>query len=98
MLSTVTLNNQGLVDLLQAAVTGLAPKKPYLLALANHADGTGELEPLANFMSNPAGAAIVTAIGPLRKASQGNVDHLRRYLVVLSILDGKPNEILQVQQ
>lgn len=98
VLSTVTLNNQGLVDLLQAAVTGLAPKKPYLLALANHADGTGELEPLANFMSNPAGAAIVTAIGPLRKASQGNVDHLRRYLVVLSILDGKPNEILQVQQ
>jgi len=31
--TTVTLNNQGLVDALEAAVPGLAPKKPYLLAL-----------------------------------------------------------------
>ncbi|MDD2934001.1 MAG: YncE family protein [Methylotenera sp.] len=98
VLSTVTLNSQGLVDLLQAAVTGLMPKTPYLLAMANHADGTGTLEPLAKFMSNPAGAAVVTAIGPLRKASQGNVDNPRRYLVVLSVVDGKPDAIQQVQQ
>jgi hypothetical protein len=31
--TTVTLNNQGLIDLLQAAVTGLKPKTTYLLAL-----------------------------------------------------------------
>jgi hypothetical protein len=31
--TTVTLNNQGLIDLLQAAVTGLQPKANYQLAL-----------------------------------------------------------------
>lgn len=30
--TTVTVNNQGLIDLLEAAVTGLDAKQPYLLA------------------------------------------------------------------
>jgi hypothetical protein len=33
VLTTVTLNNQGLFDLLQAAVTGLKPKSKYQLVL-----------------------------------------------------------------
>lgn len=96
--TTVTLNNQGLIDLLEAAVTGLEPKKPYLLALASNADGSGTLEPIANFMSNPAGAAIVTALGPLRKAVEGNAASPRRYLVIAAVNDGKPGTVLQVQQ
>jgi YVTN family beta-propeller protein len=96
--TTVTLNNQGLIDLLQAAVTGLEPKKPYLLGLVANADGSGTLEPIAKFMSNPAGAAIVVAIGPLRKAIAGSEDAPRRYLVVAPANDGKPGAVLQVQR
>jgi YVTN family beta-propeller protein len=96
--TTVTLNNQGLIDLLQAAVTGLEPKKPYLLGLVANADGSGTLEPIAKFMSNPAGAAIVVAIGPLRKAVAGSEDAPRRYLVVAPVNDGKPGPVLQVQR
>src|SRR6266403_3325257 len=42
----VSLSDQGLVQVLQAAVTGLEPGKPYLLALATEPSGTGVLEPL----------------------------------------------------
>ncbi len=37
-----------------------------MLALASQPDGTGVPEALAAFMTNPAGAAIVNAIGPIR--------------------------------
>ncbi len=59
----VTLFDQGVLQTLQAAVTGLTPKKPYVLALSADPKGAGPLEPLAAFMTNPAGAAIVNAIG-----------------------------------
>ena len=100
--TTVTVNNQGLVDLLQAAVTGLEPKKAYVLALAMRADGSGPLEPVARFMGNPAGAAGVTTLGPLRKAvdkatQSGPAE--RRYLVIAAQgADGKPGEVVQVQR
>ena len=96
--TTVVVNNQGLVDLLQAAVTGLEPKKPHLLALSANADGSGALEPVARFMSNPAGAAVVNAIGPLRKAVQGGGSSPRRYLVISATTDDKSGPPLQVQR
>ena len=96
--STVVVNNQVLVDLLQAAVTGLEPKKPYLLALSMNADGSGALEPVAKFMTNPAGAAVVNAIGPLRKSVEGNPNTPRRYLVVAAMTDDKPGVPVQVQR
>ena len=34
--TTVAINNQGLIDLLQAAVTGLQPKQSYELVLVEH--------------------------------------------------------------
>jgi YVTN family beta-propeller protein len=58
---------QGLVQVLQAAITGLPPKQPFVLALSGDPKGTGRLEPLAGFMTNPAGAAIVNTIGPIRQ-------------------------------
>src|SRR5215472_13013527 len=64
--TSVSLSDQGLVQVLEAAVTGLEPGKPYLLALASEPSGTGVLEPLQGFMTNPAGAAVVNAIGPIR--------------------------------
>jgi YVTN family beta-propeller protein len=96
--TTVAVNNQGLVDLLEAAVTGLEPKKPYVLALVNNADGSGPLEPVAKFMTNPAGAAIVVTVGPLRKAVQGNEGSQRRFLVIVPLIEDKPGTPVQVQR
>src|SRR6266481_3830365 len=81
--TSVSLSDQGLVQMLEAAVTGLEPGKPYLLALANEPSGTGVLEPLQGFMTNPAGAAIVNAIGPIRQFVRGEKNTPRRYLVIL---------------
>jgi YVTN family beta-propeller protein len=96
--TSVTVNNQGLVDLLEAAVTGLEPKKPYLLALSGQANGSGDNEPIARFMTNPAGAAVVVAVGPLRKAVQANGGNPRRYLVIAPLNDDKPGTPVQVQR
>jgi YVTN family beta-propeller protein len=63
-LTTVTLNNQGLIDLLQAAVTGLKPKSKYQLVLTRkNEEPYGSIEPLTEFQTNPAGAAIVNHAG-----------------------------------
>ena len=96
--TTVVVNNQGLVDILQAGVTGIEPKKAYFLALSNNADGSGPLDPVARFIANPAGAAIVGAIGPLRKAVQGSSGNPQRYLVIAPVVDDKPGIPIQVQR
>jgi YVTN family beta-propeller protein len=96
--TTVVVNNQGLVDLLQAAVTGLEPKKPYVLALSSNADGSGSLDTVAKFMTNPAGAAIVNAIGPLRRSVEGTGDSPRRYLVIAPNNGDKRGVPVQVQR
>jgi YVTN family beta-propeller protein len=96
--TSVALFDQGLTQVLQAAVTGLAPKQPYVLALARQADGCGPLEALASFTTNPAGAAIVSAVGPIRQIVQSDVKSDRRYLVLVS---GTPDNLgspVQVQQ
>jgi YVTN family beta-propeller protein len=80
--TSVSLFDQGLIQVLQASVTGLAPKQQYVLALAEHADGTGTLQPLAAFMTNPAGSAIVNATGPIRQIVGPSVNTERRYLVI----------------
>jgi hypothetical protein len=88
--TSVTLFNQGLVQVLEAAVTGLTPKQPYVLALSAKPDGTGPLQPLTPVMTNPAGAAIVNAIGPIRQIVQSNETATKRYFV---ILPGTPDRL-----
>jgi YVTN family beta-propeller protein len=95
--TSVSLFDQGLVQVLQASVTGLEPKRPYILALANEPDGNGGLEPLSAFMTNPAGAAIVDSVGPIRQIVQGEEKAPRRYLVVASGTPDKPGMPVQVQ-
>src|ERR1700733_10937693 len=95
--TTVTLFNQGLVQVLEAAVTGLAPKQPYVLALSTKPDGSGPLQPLTTFMTNPAGAAIVNAIGPIRQIVQSNEPSTKQYLVMLPGTPDKPGAPAQVQ-
>jgi len=81
--TSVSLFDQGLVQVLEAAVTGLEPGKPYVLALASEPSGTGTIEPLQAFMTNPAGAAVVNTIGPIRQLVRGESNSPRRYLVIL---------------
>ena len=69
-----------------------------MLALSSSANGSGPLDPLAKFMTNPAGAAIVVAIGPLRKVVDASANPARRYLVVATEVDGKPGAVVQVQR
>ncbi|WP_431102807.1 YncE family protein [Roseateles noduli] len=95
--TSVSLFDQGLLQVLQASVTGLTPRQPFLLALAESRDGRGALQPLANFMTNPAGAAIVNAIGPIRQIVQSDAPAARRYLVIVPVVNGKPGEPVQTQ-
>ena len=94
----ITLFDQGLVQVLQAGATGLEPRKPYVLALSTEADGGGTLQPLAAFMTNPAGAAVVNAIGPIRQVVQTDAGSARRWLVIAPGTAAAPGAAVQVQQ
>ena len=96
--TSVSLSDQGLVQVFEAAVTGLEPGKPYLLALATEPSGTGVLEPLQGFMTNPAGAAIVNTIGPIRQLLRGEDKIPRRYLVILPGTPDDHGAAVQVQR
>ena len=48
-------------------------------------------------MTNPAGAAIVNAVGPIRQVVQGEDRIQRRYLVIAEGHADKPGHIVQVQ-
>ena len=95
--TSVSLFDQGLIQVLQASVTGLEPKQPYVLALMNEGDRENSLEPLAAFMTNPAGAAIVNATGPIRQVVHGEGNMPRRHLVIAEGRADKPGRIVQVQ-
>jgi YVTN family beta-propeller protein len=95
--TSVSLFDQGLIQVLQASVTGLEPKQPYILALSHERNGEGPLEPLAAFMTNPAGSAIVNATGAIRQVVHGEDKIQRRYLVVAEGHADKPGHIVQVQ-
>jgi YVTN family beta-propeller protein len=95
--TSVALFDQGLLQVLQASATGLSPKQAYVLALAPHADGTGALAPLASFVTNPAGSAIVNAVGPIRQLVRGEQAGPRRYLVIATGSEKAPGRPVQVQ-
>jgi YVTN family beta-propeller protein len=96
--TTVALFDQGLTQILQAGVTGLLPKHPYQLVLSANPDGSGSVEPLASFMTNPTGAAVVNAAGPIRQIVQAAVPDVRRYLGIREGTANAPGAIVQVQQ
>ena len=95
--TSVSLFDQGLIQILQASVTGLEPRQKYVLALAEHGDGSGTLQPLAAFMTNPAGAAIVNAAGPIRQIVDQSAAAARRYLVIASGDVAMPGEAVQIE-
>jgi len=71
--ASVAVNSLGLLDLVQIAAEGLAPKSQYQVYLAdsNHAP-LGRLEALAVLKTNPDGAGIVQAVGPLKTLTHGD--------------------------
>ena len=66
-------------------------------ALSDDPKGTGRLEALAGFMSNPAGAAIVNTVGPIRQITQGDGTTPKRYLVIARGTPAQIGEPVQVQ-
>lgn len=90
--ASVAVNSLGLLDLVQIAAEGLAPKSQYQVYLAesNHVP-FGPLEALAVLKTNPDGAGIVQTIGPLKTLahadSGGLIAPSRRYLVVTDVND-----------
>jgi len=73
----VTLFDQGSVQILQAAVTGLQPRQVYVLALSTDPKAAGPVVPLIAFVAN--WAAIVNAVGPIRQYIKGRP---KRYFVI----------------
>jgi YVTN family beta-propeller protein len=90
--ASAAVNSLGLLDLVELAPVGLAPRSQYQLYLAesNHTP-FGKLEPLAAFKTNPDGGAIVQAIGPLKALAPGGMGDggvpVQRFLIVTELKD-----------
>jgi YVTN family beta-propeller protein len=70
--ASVAVNSLGLLDLVQIAAAGLAPKSQYQVYLAESDQAPfGKLEPLAVLKTNLDGAGIVEAVGPLETLAAG---------------------------
>jgi DNA-binding beta-propeller fold protein YncE len=93
--TTVTLNYQGPLDLLEAAVTGLQPYTSYTLGYApNLADPANDFQALSTFTTNAAGAQIVTSIGPLREVVAGTPQPGdQRFLEIVSTGNTQPVQV-----
>src|SRR4249920_3436687 len=85
--ASVAVNSLGLLDLVQVSAEGLAPKSQYQVYLAdsNHPP-FGKLQPLAVLRTNPDGAGIVQAIGPLKtligSSPASSTSASQRFLIV----------------
>lgn len=98
--ATVSVNNLGSLDLLQAAVSGLKPGQKYTLWLVESRTAPfGRKEALVTFQANQAGAQIAQAIGPLRKAltrpGESPVEQVEERFLLLTQTDSKAPELIQ---
>jgi hypothetical protein len=85
--ASAAVNSLGLLDLVQIAAMGLAPKAQYQVYLAaSNREPLGQLTPLAVLKTNPDGAGIVQAIGPM-KSLAGSSESVRRFLIVTELND-----------
>jgi YVTN family beta-propeller protein len=95
--TSVSLFDQGLTQVLEASVSGLEPKANYVLALGRNKSGAGVLQPLSAFTTNPAGSAIVNAVGPIRQIVKGAPMAERRYLVIATGTTDAIGRAVQIQ-
>ena len=87
--ASVAVNSLGLLDLVQIAAKGLSPQTQYQVHLAeSNQSPLGKLEPLAVLKTNPDGAGIVQAIGPLKVLAGNDASSpSQRFLIVTDIKD-----------
>ena len=90
--ASVAVNSLGLLDLVQIAAEGLAPRTSYRVYLAeSNSPPFGTLQPLAVLTTNPEGSGIVQAIGPLKQlAESGSTPSIavrHRFLIVADMKD-----------
>jgi YVTN family beta-propeller protein len=98
--ASVAVNSLGLLDLVQIAARGLAPQMTYQVYLAeSNRSPFGKLEPLAVLKTNPDGAGIVQAIGPLKVLAGGNEasSASQRFLIVTDIKDSSQVVLRQAE-
>jgi YVTN family beta-propeller protein len=97
--ASVAVNSLGLLDLVQVAARGLAPKTQYQVYLAeSNQSPFGKLEPLAVLKTNPDGAGIAQAIGPLKVlGNEANSSALHRFLIVTDIKDSSQVVLRQTE-
>ena len=88
--ASVAVNSLGLLDLVQIAATGLSPRAQYQVYLADsNQEPVGKLEPLAVLKTNPDGAGIVQAIGPLKTLANNDQNSAasKRFLIIAEMND-----------
>ena len=93
--ASVAVNSLGVLDLVQIAAEGLAPKAQYQVYLAESNQAPfGKLEPLAVLKTNPDGAGIVQAIGPLKALAGGAESGVssHRFIIVTALND--PSQVV----
>jgi YVTN family beta-propeller protein len=98
--ASVAVNSLGLLDLLQIAAKGLAPRAQYQVYLAeSNRPPFSKLEPLAILKTNPDGAGIVQAIGPLKTlaGNDPNSSAPQRFLIVTDIKDSSQVVLRQAE-
>ena len=98
--ASVAVNSLGLLDLIQIAAKGLSPQTQYQVYLSeSNKSPYGQLEPLAVLKTNPDGAGIVQAIGPLKvlAGNDQNSSALRRFLIVTDIKDSSKIVLRQAE-
>jgi hypothetical protein len=90
--ASAAVNSLGLLDLVEIAARGLASGAQYRVYLAqSNVPPFGNLEPLAIFKTNPDGAGIVQALGPLKAlvrsgaATDGTLP--QRFLIITELND-----------
>lgn len=66
--------------------------------LSTQRDRADALQPLAHFTTNPAGAAIVNMLGPIRQVVKADAAPARRYLVIVAGDAANTGELVQIQQ
>jgi YVTN family beta-propeller protein len=95
--ASATVNSLGLLDLVQIAAEGLAPKTQYQVYLAESNQAPfGKLQALTVLKTNPDGAGIVQAIGLLKvlaaNSQSASAGSGQRFLIVTDIAD--PSQVV----
>ena len=92
------VNSLGLLDLVQIAAEGLTPKTQYRVFLSDTNEAPFKnLQPLAVLKTNPDGAGIVQAIGPLKTlvTPDGAAADVRRRFLIVTESDDASHVVLR---